>query len=273
MALRDGRDIPQIGFGVFQVPPDETREAVATALEVGYRHIDTAAAYQNEQGVGRALAESGLDRDEVWVTTKLWNSDHGYDQALRALDATLGRLGIDQVDLYLIHWPLPNQDRYLETWRAFEQALADGKARSIGVSNFHVPHLQRLLDESDTVPVLNQVELHPWLQQTELREFHAAHGIATEAWSPIAQAGAHLEDPTLVPIAERLGVSVPQVILRWHLDLGNVIIPKSVHRERMRQNLDLFGFELTDDDRAAIAALDAGSRTGPNPDEFHLGAR
>jgi 2,5-diketo-D-gluconate reductase A len=271
--LRDGGLIPQIGFGVFQVPPEETQRAVETALEVGYRHVDTAAAYGNEAAVGAALTATGLARGEVWVTSKCWNSDHGYDRARAALETTLEKLGTDHLDLYLIHWPVPGQDRYIETWRAFETAKSEGLSTSIGVSNFHVDHLERLLDETDVVPVLNQIELHPWLQQRTLREFHTAHGIATEAWSPIAQGGAHLEDSTLTAIAAAHGVSVAQVILRWHLDLGHVIIPKSVHRERMKANLDLFGFSLDDEDRERIAGLDSGERTGPDPDDFEVGAR
>ncbi len=263
--LNNGKQIPQVGFGVFLVPDDQTQQAVENALDVGYRHIDTAKLYDNEGSVGKAVAASGLDRDEVFVTTKCWNDDQGYDEALRAFDASLDRLGFDYVDLYLIHWPAPSQDRYVDTWRAFQRLYDEGRARSIGVSNFHVGHLQRLFQETDVVPAVNQVELHPWLQQQELRQFNADHGIATEAWSPIARGG-HLQDPVIQQIATEHGVSPAQVILRWHLDQGTVIIPKSVHRERMVANLDLFGFSLDEDDHRAIAGLDADDRVGPNPD-------
>lgn len=267
--LSSGHVIPQVGFGVFLVPPPETQAAVASALHAGYRHIDTAAAYRNEESVGRAIAESGIPRQEIFLTTKCWNTDHGYDRALAAFDASLARLGTDYVDLYLIHWPMPRHDRYLDTWRAFEKIHADGRARSIGVSNFHIPHLQRLLDETGVGPAVNQIEMHPWLQQRELRAFHDDHGIVSEAWSPIARGGEHLADPVITGIAERLGVTPAQVILRWHLDLGNVVIPKSVNPSRMAANLDLFGFALTDADRAEIAELDSGTRVGPDPDAFH----
>ncbi len=267
LALNNGVEIPQVGYGVFLVPADETKTAVSAALEVGYRHIDTARAYNNETAVGEAIAESGLDRDQVFVTTKLWNDDQGYDSALDAFDASLKRLGLDYVDLYLIHWPAPSQDAYVATWKAFEKVYADERVRSIGVSNFQPAHLRRLLDETDVVPAINQVELHPWLQQQELRAFHAAHGIVTEAWSPIARGG-RLSDPTIGSIAERHGVTPAQVILRWHLDLGNVVIPKSVNPGRMAENIDLFRIRLDEDDHAAIGGLDEGARVGPNPDTF-----
>ncbi|MHA6758968.1 aldo/keto reductase [Streptacidiphilus sp. PAMC 29251] len=268
VTLNNGVEIPQLGFGVFQVPDAETTEAVANALRTGYRSIDTAAAYQNERGVGDAIAASGLRRDELFVTTKLWNSDQGYDSALAAFDASMKKLRLDQVDLYLIHWPTPAKDRYVDTWRALEKLLADGRTRAIGVSNFQPAHLQRLLDETGIVPAVNQVELHPQLQQAELRAFHAKHSIATEAWSPLAQ-GALLKDPLLTRIAERLGKTPAQVILRWHLQLGNIVIPKSVTPARIKENADVFGFALTDEDLVDIAGLDRGERTGPNPDEFN----
>lgn len=266
ITLNSGHAIPQLGFGVFQVLPEQTEAAVATALEAGYRSIDTAALYRNEAEVGRAVRASGLPREEIYVTTKLGNPDHGYDQALAAFDASMDRLGLDYVDLYLIHWPRPAADRYVETWRAFEKLLAGGRVRSIGVSNFQIPHLQRLFDETGTIPALNQIELHPRLQQPELREFHAAHDIATEAWSPIARGGDLLQDPTIGRIAQRLGRTPAQVILRWHVQLGNVVIPRSVNPDRIRENIALFDFELTDQDMQAIAGLDRGRRIGPNPD-------
>ncbi|MEU6340828.1 aldo/keto reductase [Streptomyces sp. NPDC046977] len=268
ITLNNGVTMPQLGFGVFQVPDDETAAAVTTALESGYRSIDTAAIYGNETGVGRALAASGIPRDELFVTTKLWNADQGYDSTLAAFDASLSRLGLDHVDLYLIHWPAPAHDRYQDTWRAFEKIHSEGRARAIGVSNFEPAHLRRLMDDSAVTPAVNQVELHPRLQQRELRAFHARHGIATEAWSPLAQ-GALLGDPAVTSIAGRLGRTPAQVILRWHLQLGNVVIPKSVTPERIRENLDVFGFELTDADIAAIDALDDGGRIGPDPDTFN----
>jgi len=267
VALTSGAEIPQVGYGVFLVPEDETKAAVSAALEVGYRHIDTARAYDNEAAVGEAIAASGIDRDELFVTTKLWNDDQGYDQALDAFDGSLKRLGLDFVDLYLIHWPVPARDTYVETWKAFEKVHADGRARSIGVSNFQPAHLQRLLDETEVVPAVNQVELHPWLQQRELRAFHAEHGIVTEAWSPIARAK-KLSDPTIRRIADKHGVTAAQVILRWHLDLDNVVIPKSVNPDRMAENIDLFRIRLDEEDHAAIAGLEAGTRVGPDPDSF-----
>jgi diketogulonate reductase-like aldo/keto reductase len=263
--LRNGVEIPQLGFGVFQVPDDETATAVGHALEAGYRSIDTAAVYGNEAGVGTALAASGIPREDLFVTTKLWNADQGYDSTLRAFEASLGRLGLDHVDLYLIHWPAPAQDRYLDSWRAIGTLVADGRVRAAGVSNFQPAHLARLLDDGGPVPVVNQIELHPGLQQRELRELHAAHGIVTEAWSPLAQ-GAVLGDPVIRKIADRHGKSAAQVVLRWHLQLGNVVIPKSVTPARIRENLDVFDFALTDEETAAIATLDAGLRTGPHPD-------
>ncbi|MCZ0983466.1 aldo/keto reductase [Streptomyces diastatochromogenes] len=266
--LNNGVEIPQLGFGVFQVPDDETTAAVSAALEAGYRSIDTAAIYGNETGVGRALAASGLPREELFVTTKLWNADQGYDATLRAFDASLAKLGLERIDLYLIHWPTPARDLYLDSWRAVERLASEGRVRAAGVSNFQPAHLQRLLDSGSLVPAVNQVELHPGLQQAELRAFHAEHGIATEAWSPLAQ-GAVLDDPAITAIAARTGKSAAQVVLRWHLQLGNIVIPKSVTPARIRQNLDVFDFRLTEEDMAAVAGTDRGLRTGPHPDEFN----
>jgi 2,5-diketo-D-gluconate reductase A len=265
--LNNGVEIPQLGFGVFLVPPGETEKSVAAALEAGYRHIDTAKLYDNEEEVGAAIATSGLPREEVFVTTKLWNGDQGYDSALKAFDASLERLGFDYVDLYLIHWPTPARDRYVDTWRAFEKIAAEGRARAIGVSNFQVPHLQRLIDETGTVPAVNQVELHPNLVQAQLRAFHAEHGIVTEAWSPLARGGL-LQDPAITQLAQKYGRTPAQVILRWHLQIGNVVIPKSVTPSRIAENIDVFGFELEPDDVAAIGDLDRGGRIGPDPDTF-----
>src|SRR5689334_17950421 len=250
VSLHDGVEIPQLGFGVFQVPPEDTQGTVEEALAVGYRHVDTAAAYRNEAGVGAAIAASGVRREDVFVTTKLWNSEQGYDSTLRAFEKSLERLGTGNVDLYLIHWPLPDHDTFLDTWRAFERIEEEGGARSIGVSNFRVEDLERLEREAEQRPSVNQIELHPRLQQAELRAWHAEHGIATEAWSPLAQ-GEVLEDESLLTIAAHHQKTVAQVVLRWHLQLGNVVIPKSVTPERIHANLDLFDFELSEDDLAA----------------------
>ncbi len=269
ITLNNGVVMPRLGFGVFQIPDAETTEAVGAALRAGYRSIDTAAAYRNEKGVGIALAESGIKRDELFITTKLWNGDQGYDEALRAFDRSIGALGLDTVDLYLIHWPTPAKDKYLDTWRAFERIHADGRVRAIGVSNFQPEHLRRLIDNSDVVPALNQIELHPFLVQEELRAFHAEHGIATEAWSPLAKGGELLGNPTVTAIADRLGRTPAQVVIRWHLQLGNVVIPKSVTPSRIEENINVFDFELTADDVAALTALDKGLRTGPDPDTFN----
>jgi 2,5-diketo-D-gluconate reductase A len=266
--LNNGASIPQFGFGVFQVRPAETAQVVRAAFDAGYRHIDTAQMYRNEEGVGRALAESGLPREEVFITTKLDNDRHGHDEAGRALDESLRRLGTDYVDLYLIHWPRPAADRYVETWKGFEKLLADGRARAIGVSNFTVRHLTRLAEETDTVPAVNQVELHPRLAQAELREYHEAHGIATEAWSPLAKGGELLRDPTLLDLARAHGRTPAQVVLRWHIQLGNIVFPKSSRPERMRENINVFDFELSAEEMAAVDALNTGERTGPDPDRF-----
>jgi 2,5-diketo-D-gluconate reductase A len=267
VSLHDGVEIPQLGFGVFQVPPEETQEVVEEALATGYRHIDTAAAYRNEAAVGAAIAAAGLDREEVFLTTKLWNSEQGFDSTLRAFEKSLGRLGMERVDLYLIHWPVPTEDRYLDTWRAFERIQEEGLSRSIGVSNFRIEDLERLKGEAEHLPSVNQIELHPRLQQAELRAWHADNGVATEAWSPLAQ-GALLSDDTIETVAAHHEKTPAQTILRWHLQLGNVVIPKSVTPERIRENIEIFDFELSEDDMAAIARLDAGERTGPDPSTF-----
>lgn len=267
VSLGHGVEIPQLGFGVFQVPPDRTAEAVEEALSAGYRHIDTAAAYRNERGVAEAMRAHGCDRGEVFVTTKCWNENQGYEEAKRALDASLERMGFEYVDLYLIHWPVPTHDRYADTWKAFVQARAQGLARAIGVSNFQPAHLRRVIEETGETPAINQIELHPYLQQAELRRVHEQLGIVTEAWSPLAQ-GAVLEEETIVEIARAHGKTPGQVVIRWHLQLGNVVIPKSVTPHRIRENIDVFDFELSDDQMQAIAGLDRGERTGPDPDTF-----
>ena len=266
--MNDGRSIPVIGFGVWQVPDDVVVDATVKALEVGYRHIDTAYLYHNERGVGEALRRSGLDRDDVFVTTKVWNTDHGYDQTLRAFDKSTGLLGIDEVDLYLIHWPTPARDVYLESWRALIRLREEGRARSIGVSNFHDAHLRKIIDETGVIPAINQIELHPWLPQTELRDIDARLGIRTEAWSPLGS-GRLIDDPVIAEVSAKHGKSPAQVMVRWSIQLGNIVLPKSVTPERIEQNIDVFDFQLDDADMAAIATLESGRRTGPNPDEFN----
>lgn len=263
--LRDGVAIPQLGFGVYKVPPADTEKSVLSALEAGYRSIDTATLYRNERQVGEAVRASGLPREDLFVTTKLWNDAHGYDAALKAFDRSQAALGLDQVDLYLIHWPQPKRDEYVSTWRALVRLLADGRVRAVGVSNFQPAHLRRLIDETGTVPALNQVELHPLLAQNELRAFHAEHGIVTEAWAPLAR-GRLLDDPVVNRLARKYDRTPAQILLRWHLELGNVAIPKSVTPARIRENLDVLDFRLTDDDMRDIATLDSGTRTGLDPD-------
>lgn len=267
LELNDGRSIPQIGFGVWQVPDEIVTDATLSAFEAGYRHVDTAAVYENERGVGEAIARSGLLRDDLFITTKVWNTDHGYDATMRAFDASIGLLGLDYVDLYLVHWPSPATGDYLATWKAVVALREQGRTRSVGVSNFHVPHLQHIIDEVGVVPVVDQVELQPWLPQAEIRDFNAGHGILTEAWSPLAS-GELLHDPLLGAIAAKHGKSTAQIMIRWHLQLGNVVLPKSVTPSRIRENIDVFDFALDADDLASIGTLESGQRTGPNPDEF-----
>jgi 2,5-diketo-D-gluconate reductase A len=267
VTLNTGAAVPQLGFGVFQVPPAETAAAVVTALEAGYRHLDTAAIYENEEAVGAGIAAAGIPREELFVTTKLWNDGHGAAAAADAFARSLARLGLDYVDLYLIHWPVPSADRYVETWEALQAFAADGRARALGVSNFQPAHLERILAAGGAVPAANQVELHPYLQQAGVRAANAAHGVVTQAWSPLAQGGV-LDDPVLARIAEKHGRPVAQIALRWNLQLGDVVLTKSVTPERIRANLDVVGFTLDDEDLAAIAALDRGGRVGPDPDAF-----
>lgn len=264
LPLNDGRAIPQIGLGVYKIGDDEAARTVAVALEAGYRHVDTATLYGNERGVGEGIRASGIPRDQVFVTTKVWNDDHGFDETLEAFDRSLELLGTDYVDLYLVHWPIPSRDRYVDTYRALERIRQEGRARSIGVSNFAIEHLERLRAETEIVPAINQVELHPRLPQDELRAFDSEHGIVTEAWSPLAR-GRLLEEPALAQIAAKHGVSPAQVVLRWHVQLGVVVIPKSVTPARIRKNLDVFGFALDDDDLAGIRGLATGERTGRDP--------
>jgi 2,5-diketo-D-gluconate reductase A len=268
ITLNNGVAMPALGYGVFQVPDDETEQAVTAALAAGYRSIDTAAIYGNEAGVGRALASSGLPRDELFVTSKAWIADLGFDATLAAYDASLAKLGLEYLDLYLIHWPAPETELYLESWRALEQLLAAGKVRAIGVSNFLPEHLERIIALGGTVPAVNQVELHPALQQRDIQEFNESHGIVTEAWSPLAQ-GAVLGEPAIVDIAAAHGRTPAQVILRWHLQQGRIIIPKSVTPSRIAENLDVLGFALTRAELDAIDALERDGRTGPHPATFN----
>jgi len=267
LPLHDGTSIPALGLGVYKVDDDTAEPAVATALAAGYRLVDTATLYRNERGVGRALRASTVARDEVYLTTKLWNDAHGRAAARRAFEDSLDRLG-SAPDLYLIHWPCPARGLYPETWRALLELRDEGRVRSVGVSNFQRNHLETVIEDSGEVPVLNQIELHPYLQQRELRTFHAERGIVTQAWSPLGR-GAVLADETIIDIARAHGVTPAQVVLRWHLDLGVAVIPKSVTPERIRANLDVFGFELTTDDHDRIAALDRGARSGSHPDEVN----
>ena len=265
--LHDGVEIPQLGFGVFQVPPEQTQEAVELALETGYRHIDTAAAYGNEEGVGAAIAGSGIPREEIFVTTKLWNSQQGFESARAAIEASLDRLGTEYVDLYLIHWPVPSEDLYLDTWRAFEGVREDGRARTIGVSNFRIEDLERIEDEAEVRPTVNQIELHPRLQQAELRAWQDERGIATEAWSPLAR-GEILADPTITEIAAAHDRTPAQAVLRWQIQLGNIVFPKSVTPRRIRENFEIFDFELTGAEMEQVAGLDRAERIGPDPARF-----
>lgn len=273
VALRDGNEIPQLGFGVWQVPDDQAQVATEEALRVGYRLLDTAAVYRNESGVGRAIAASGVPREDLFVTTKLWNSDQGYDSTLRAFDVSMDKLGLETLDLYLIHWACPRADRYLDTWKAFATLAESGRVRSIGVSNFHRPELERIIEETGVVPVLNQIEMHPYLQQTEMRALNASHGILTEAWSPLGSGHGLLDDPVLVQIAERHAATPAQVVLAWHLQIGNVVIPKSVTPARIAENVKAPSVTLTSEDLEQIAALDNGTRYGGNPSTAHFGLR
>ncbi|MEV4416950.1 aldo/keto reductase [Catellatospora sp. NPDC049609] len=268
VTLNNGVRMPQLGFGVWQVDDDTAEKAVVTALEAGYRSIDTAKIYANEEGVGRAIRAAGVPREELFVTTKLWNTEHEYDKALRAFDESLDRLGLDYLDLYLMHWPVPSQDRYTEAWRAMEKLYADKRVRAIGVSNFTVQTMSRLLDEFDVVPAVNQIELHPRFTQEELRKLHAVHDIATEAWSPLGQGKGLLDEPVLAQLGAKHGKTPAQVVLRWHLQQGFVVIPKSVTPSRIAENLAVFDFTLDDEDMAAIATLDTGARIGPDPAVF-----
>jgi 2,5-diketo-D-gluconate reductase A len=266
VSLADGATIPQLGYGLYKVPATDAARLCLDAIALGYRHLDTAAFYGNEREVGEAVRAAPVPRDELFITSKVWKDDNGYDPTLRAFDESMQRLGLEQLDLYLIHWPVPSTDRYVDTWRALVRLREEGRVRSIGVANFHSHHIERVIAETGVAPVVNQVELHPWLPQRELREFDTARGIRTEAWSPLAR-GRVLDEPLLARLAEEHGRTPAQIVLRWHVELGNIVIPKASSLERQRENLDVFGFVLDDDDRAAIAALETGERTGRNPDD------
>jgi 2,5-diketo-D-gluconate reductase A len=268
LSLNSGQQIPQLGLGVYKMTQDIAVPAILSALELGYRRIDTAALYDNEVEVGAAIRKSGLSRHEIFVTSKVWNDRQGYDDALEAIDESLGRLNIDYIDMMLIHWPAPKNDRYVDTWKAFEHALAKGRIRGIGVSNFEPEHLDRLLGMAEVVPALNQVELHPTFQQREVREYNSAHDIRTEAWSPINR-NRDDSNPALQAIAKKYGKTTSQVIIRWHIEMGNLVIPKSVNPDRQAENIDVFDFSLDSADHQAITAMDAGNRTGPHPNDLN----
>lgn len=269
VTLNNGLKMPQLGYGVWQVEDEEAKPAVLKAIETGYRSIDTAMIYGNEKGVGDAIKESGVPREELFITTKVWNSDQGYEQTLKAFDDSMERLGLDYLDLYLIHWPMPSEDTYVDTYKALEKLYADGRVKAIGVCNFDIDHLQRLLDECDVKPVLNQVECHPHLVQKELKAFCQENDIYVEAWSPLMQGGIVLENDIVKAIAEKHGKTSAQVILRWHLQNGSIVIPKSVTPSRIEENFNVFDFELTAEDMEQITSLDKGERTGPVPAEFN----
>ncbi|MFD2210586.1 aldo/keto reductase [Virgibacillus halophilus] len=269
VTLNNGLKMPQLGFGVWQVPDDEATPAVTKALEVGYRSIDTAKVYENEAGVGKALAATEVPREDLFITTKVWNSDQGYENTLKAFDASLERLGLDYVDLYLIHWPTPEFDEYVDTYRALEKLYKDGRVKAIGVCNFDIEHLQRLLDECDVVPVINQVECHPYLQQRELFDFCKKHHIYLEAWSPLMQGGEVLQNAAVQKIASKHRKTPAQAILRWHLQAGHVVIPKSVTPARIEENFNVFDFELDQEDMNQFQELDSNQRKGPAPSEMN----
>lgn len=268
ITLNNGLEMPQIGLGVWQVEEKVATDSVKKAIETGYRSIDTAAIYQNEKGVGQGIKESGVPREELFITTKVWNADQGYDTTIKALDESLEKLGLDYVDLYLIHWPMPDKDRYIDTYKAMEKLYEDGKVKAIGVCNFEIDHLQRLMDECTVKPAVNQIECHPYLGQHEMKEFCAKNDIYLEAWSPLMQGGEVLEDETIRNIAEKYGKEPAQVVIRWHLQSNSIVIPKSVTPSRIESNFDVFDFELTQDEMRTINDLDRNERKGPHPNDM-----
>ncbi len=269
ITLNNGKNMPQLGFGVWQVPDDEVTGAVLQALETGYRSIDTAKIYENEAGVGRALAQTDIPREELFITTKVWNSDHGYENTLKAFDTSLEKLGLDYVDLYLIHWPTPAYDQYVETYKALEKLYHDGRVKAIGVCNFNIEHLQRLLDECEVTPAVNQVECHPYLQQQDMKEFCRNHDIYVEAWSPLNQGGDVLNNETVKQIARQHGKTAAQVIIRWHLQSDAIVIPKSVTPSRIKENFNVSDFKLSAEEIGQMAGLDRNGRKGPEPSEMN----
>lgn len=270
IVLNNGVRMPQLGFGVWKIPDDQVTQVLEKAFEIGYRSVDTARIYKNEEGVGRAVAESGIPREELFITTKVWNSDQGYENTLKAFEASLQRLGLDYVDLYLIHWPTPKYDQYVETYKALEKLYKDGRVRAIGVSNFDIDHLERILNECEVVPAVNQVECHPYLQQKELKAFCKKHGIAVEAYSPLMNGKDALQDEVILKIAKKYGKTPAQVILRWHLQEGVIAIPRTVTPSRMEENFRVFDFELSKEDMKEIAALDRNVRVNAVPSEFNV---
>lgn len=270
ITLNNGLRMPQLGYGVWQVPEDEVTPAVTKAIEVGFRSIDTAKVYKNEKGVGDAIDRSNVPREDLFITTKVWNTDQGYDNTLKAFDESLEKMGLDYVDLYLIHWPTPEYDDYVETYKAMEKLYKDGRAKAIGVCNFNIEHLQRLLDECEVTPVVNQVECHPYLQQAKLQEFCQKNDIYLEAWSPLMQGGEVLNNDVVKEIADQYSKTAAQVIIRWHLQSGRIVIPKSVTPSRIEENFDVFGFELSNEDIEKIATLDQNVRKGPEPSEMNV---
>lgn len=267
--LNNGLQIPQLGLGVWQVPDEQVEDVVLKAFEVGYRSIDTAKVYDNEAGVGRAIAKSGLTREELFITTKVWNSDQGYDSTLKAFDRSMEKLGLDYLDLYLVHWPMPKHNQFVETYKAMEKLYEDGRVKAIGVCNFNIEHLQQLLDECEVKPVVNQVECHPYFQQKELKLFCSEHDIYLESWSPLMQGGEILQNAVIQNIAEKHGKTPAQVIIRWHLDSGSIVIPKSVTPTRIEENFDVFNFALSDGEMAEIGKLNRNERKGPHPNEMN----
>lgn len=268
LTLNDGKQAPQLGFGVFQIDNDDVGKAISTALDAGYRSVDTAKIYENEEGVGKAIAQADVAREEIFLTSKLWNHDQGFDSTIKGFETSLKKLATDYLDLYLIHWPVPSKDKYVDSWKALVKLQKDGRIRSIGVSNFQPAHLERVIGETGVTPAVNQIEMHPDFAQREVVAFNSKHRIISEAWSPLGQGGDLLKNQTLVELGKKYGKSAAQVILRWHVEMGHMVIPKSETPERIRANIDIFDFKLGDEDMQGIAALDGDNRMGPDPDKL-----